>query len=111
MPKLIEDACNPATLGDRFSEIKSMNNVLRLPNPQTGKTQSGLDANKTDLLEKKGRKYKCFGRKEDDRITVKCNPITKYFQSEEPSICKQGKRKSEKSNLDESKKLKVLTSD
>ena len=113
-PKLTISPSNPPALSSkptRFSDIKSIKSVVRLPNPVSEKTQSGLDEKKIELMKKKGRKYKCFGRKEDSRILVKCNQITKYFKKDEPTICIQGKRKIETTNFEKLKKMKVVTSD
>ena len=97
---------------ERFSEIKSSTDVVRLPNPSNVKTKSGLDQKKIELIQKKGRKYKCFGRKEDDRILVKSNTIKKYFPKIDPSKYIYGKRKLEnEAETEILKKLRVGTSD
>ena len=76
------------------------------------KNKSGLDQKKIELMKKKGRRYKRFGRKEDDRILVNSNTIRKYFPRTSPSKCIYGKRKLENEiGTEFLKKLRVGTSD
>ena len=93
----------------RFSDIKYMKSLVRLPNPTTVKVQSDMEPKKNE-----GRKRVRRRKKEEMRAENCKNPISNYFPRIEVGNGQCGKRKLEVTNIDEntsSKKSRVGSSD